>query len=65
MNALDSDQTKIRVKEPEYLENISEVFDRIELKWSKYHRKEVKMYSLDEHKYCWVTGMLFIDSTMS
>ncbi|XP_050548974.1 cap-specific mRNA (nucleoside-2'-O-)-methyltransferase 1 isoform X2 [Daktulosphaira vitifoliae] len=64
MNTLDSDQTKIRVKEPEYLENISEIFERIDLRWSKYHRKQVKMYSLDERKYCWANGMLFINATM-
>jgi hypothetical protein len=65
MNKLESDNIKIRVKEPVYLENISEVFEKIDLKWSKCHRKPVKMYMLDEEKYCCASGILFIKATLS
>lgn len=65
MNKIESDQTRIRVKEPVYLENITDMFEKIDLKWSKYHRKEVKMYMLDGEKYCCASGILFIKATLS
>lgn len=65
MNKLESEQTKIRVKEPVYLENISDIFGKIDIKWSKCHRKTVKMYMLDEDKYCCASGILFIKATLS
>ncbi|XP_050440326.1 cap-specific mRNA (nucleoside-2'-O-)-methyltransferase 1 isoform X2 [Adelges cooleyi] len=65
MNKQDPDQTKIRVKEPVYLTEISEMFEKIDLRWSKCHRKDVQMYSLDERKYCSATGILFINGTAS
>lgn len=65
MNKLESENIKIRVKEPVYLENISEVFEKIDLKWSKCHRKPVKMYMLDGGKYCCASGILFIKATLS
>lgn len=65
MNKIDSDQTKIRVKEPVYLENITDIFDKIDLRWSKHHRKTVKMFMLDNEKYCSAAGILFIKATLS
>lgn len=65
MNKSESDQIKIRVKEPVYLENISDMFEKIDLKWSKCHRKAVKVYMLDSQKYCCASGILFIKSTLS
>lgn len=65
MNKIESDQTKIRVKEPIYLENIKEIFNKIDLKWSKCHRKPVKMCMLDDEKYCCASGILFIKATLS
>lgn len=65
MNKLESDNIKIRVKEPVYLKNISEIFENIDSKWSKCHRKTVNMYMLDEEKYCCASGILFIKATLS
>lgn len=65
MNKLESEQMKIRVKEPMYVENISDVFGKIDTKWSKFHRKTVQMYMLDEKKYCCASGMLFVKATLS
>lgn len=65
MNKIESDQTKIRVKEPVYLENISDIFQKIDLRWSKHHRKDVKMCKLDNEKYCCASGVLFIKATLS
>jgi len=65
MNKIESDQTKIRVKEPVYLENITDIFDKIDLRWSKHHRKTVKMFMLDNEKYCSAAGILFIKATLS
>lgn len=65
MNKIDTDKTRIRVKEPVYLENISEIFEKIDLRWSKFHRKSVKMYMLDSEKYCCASGILFIKATLS
>lgn len=65
MNKIDSDQTKIRVKEPVYLGNIRNIFEKIDLRWSKFHRKPVKMYLLDSEKYCCASGLLFIKATLS
>jgi len=65
MNKIESDQTKIRVKEPIYLENIADMFERINERWSKYHRKAVNMYMLDNEKYCCASGILFIKATLS
>lgn len=60
-----SQQTKIRVKEPIYLENIKDIFDKIDFKWSKFHRKPVAMCMLDKQKYCCASGILFIKATLS
>jgi len=65
MNKIESDKTRIRVKEPVYLENIPEIFEKIDLRWSKSHRKSVKMYILDSEKYCCASGILFIKATLS
>uniref|UniRef100_A0A2S2NHU6 Cap-specific mRNA (Nucleoside-2'-O-)-methyltransferase 1 n=2 Tax=Schizaphis graminum TaxID=13262 RepID=A0A2S2NHU6_SCHGA len=65
MNKIESDKTRIRVKEPVYLENIPEIFEKIDLRWSKFHRKSVKMYMLDSEKYCCASGILFIKATLS
>lgn len=65
MNKSESDQTKIRVKQPVCLENITEMFEKIDIKWSKIHKKDVKMYELDNQKYCCASGILFIKSTLS
>lgn len=65
MNKIESDQMKIRVKEPVYLDNISDIFDKIDLRLSKHHRKTVKMYTLDNEKYCCASGILFIKATLS
>lgn len=65
MNKIESDQIKIRVKEPVYIENIIDIFEKIDLRWSKCHRKLVKMYMLDCEKYCCASGILFIKATLS
>lgn len=65
MNKIESDKTRIRVKEPVYLENISDIFEKIDFRWSKFHRKSVKMYMLDNEKYCCASGILFIKATLS
>lgn len=65
MNKIDSDQTKIRVKEPVDLGNIRNIFEKIDLRWSKFHRKPVKMYLLNSEKYCCASGLLFIKATLS
>lgn len=64
MNKSESEQTKIRVKQPVYLENITDMFEKIDSKRSKHHRKFVKMYKLDNQKYCCASGILFIKSTL-
>lgn len=65
MNKIESDQTRIRVKEPIYLVDITDMFEKIDFRWSKYHRKNVKMYMLDSEKYCCASGILFIKATQS
>lgn len=65
MNKIESDQIRIRVKEPVYLDNITDMFEKIDLRWSKNHRKDVKMYMLDNEKYCCASGILFIKATLS
>lgn len=65
MNKIESDQTKIRVKEPVYLNNITEMFEKIDHRWSKFHRKRVKMYMLNNEKYCCASGILFVKATLS
>lgn len=65
MNKVGSDQIKIRVKEPVNLDKITDIFEKIDLRWSKYLRKDVKMFMLDSDKYCCAAGMLFIKATSS
>lgn len=65
MNKMKSDEIKIRVKEPVYLDNITHIFEKIDIRWSKCHRKEVQMFMLDNEKYCCASGILFIKAALS
>lgn len=65
MNKIKSDQTKIRVKEPIFFENIRNISERLDVRFSKCHRKPVTMYLLDDEKYYCASGILFIKATLS
>lgn len=65
MNKIQSGQIKIKVKEPVSLKNIRAISKRTDLRFSKFHRKSVYMYILDNKKYYCASGIFFIKATLS